>query len=56
MTDSNVYTLLVGYEAEYYDRGMMAFDDGDDIDDNPYLYGSMEAVYWARGWQDAREF
>lgn len=48
-------TLIVGDFAEWYDKGMMAFDEGDDIEDNPYEYGSIPASYWKTGWLDASE-
>jgi hypothetical protein len=44
--------LLVGDEAEWYDFGQMAWEDGIPRDGCPYKKGSIESEYWLRGYDD----
>jgi len=41
--------LIVGEEAEYYDEGWFAFEEGKDVTDNPYQIETTEYTYWHIG-------
>lgn len=55
MSEDEVIHLLVGEEAEWYDRGMIAYEMGFNANHNPYERGTIQAAYWKRGWTDCME-
>ena len=57
----NVYPYGLSYAiaCEYYyayDYGWMDYEDGYDLDDNPYPIGSWAAKEWQWGWWDAYDY
>jgi len=50
----NVYYVLLGEEAKWYDEGMIAFDQGQDYYSCPYADGTIEKSYWQTGYAEAK--
>jgi hypothetical protein len=53
MNNDEPYTLLIGIEAEWYDEGMIAWDDGFDLKDCPYSEDTEPRAFWMKGYFDA---